>query len=163
MAQSAFISKLCGGRAWGQMVFPSKHCGGALHTVQPRGQTAAVMEKQATSPSTFVRPDRRKKRRGELSPMTRSLEPHTNTLMRVDGTNTLGSVNVRPTLPSSAASCPYCGGSGFALMAVQAGPQHSSVLGRESQHVFMKVFCIKVKVIFNFGKMSWCLEGKEPA
>ena len=49
MEEAAFISKPFCGSAWGQMVFPSKHCGGYLSTVQPRVQTAAVMEKQPTS------------------------------------------------------------------------------------------------------------------
>lgn len=37
--------------AWGRIVFPSKHCRGALNTVQPRAQTTAVMETQSISPS----------------------------------------------------------------------------------------------------------------
>lgn len=57
MEQTAFISKLCGKGAWGQMVFPSKHCRGALNTVQPRAQTTAVMERQSTSLSSCVRTD----------------------------------------------------------------------------------------------------------
>ena len=58
------------------------------------------------------------------------------------------SVNVALLLPSSAAaSSSYCGEhspeSGFLLMAIQTQPQHSSVLGRESQHVFL---CVKILV-----------------
>lgn len=140
--------------------FPPNIAGGITHSSAKRPNHCCHGEAVNISIHFCETRQEKEAERRTLSPMTRSSEPHANTLMRVGSTNTLGSVNVRPTLPSSAAPCPYCGGSGFALMAVQAGPQHSSVLGRESQHVFIKVFCIKVKVIFNFRKMSGCLEGK---
>lgn len=47
--QAAVFSKLCGEIERGLMVFPSKHRGGPLGTVQPRAQTTAAMEEQSAS------------------------------------------------------------------------------------------------------------------
>lgn len=152
-AECICFKALAAGRAWGQMVFPSKHCGGASHTSSARRPNRCRRRRRRGEAEVNIIIQLCESRAGgRSSEESRSPSPgawirtHTNT---PDGTITLDSV--KSMLPSSAA---------VLLIVLYPSFCVDGCPGRVA--AFLRP-ALKGKVLFNLRKLSGFSEEKSPA